>query len=167
MSESSKEVVRLRVVTSADLPIFFTHQLDTEACRMAAFTADDPTDRAAFDAHWAKIFASDTVIVRTVVVRGEAGAEHVAGHIASFMRGEEREVTYWIGREFWGRGVATRALKLLLEEIKDRPLYGRAAADNAPSIRVLEKCGFVEVARERGFANARGEEIEEVVMRLR
>ncbi len=160
-------MVSLRAVIPSDLPAIFTHQLDAEACRMAAFTADDPTDRAAFDAHWAKIFASDTVIVRTVVVRGEAGAEHVAGHIASFLRGEEREVTYWIGREFWGRGVATWALRLLLEEDGTRPIFGRAAADNKPSIRVLEKCGFVEVARERGFANARGEEIEEVVMRLR
>jgi RimJ/RimL family protein N-acetyltransferase len=160
-------MVSLRAVIPSDLPAIFTHQLDTEACRMAAFTADDPTDRAAFDAHWAKIFASDTVIVRTVVVRGEAGAEHVAGHIASFMRGEEREVTYWIGREFWGRGVATWALRLLLEEDGTRPIFGRAAADNKPSIRVLEKCGFVEARRERGFANARGEEIEEVVMRLR
>jgi RimJ/RimL family protein N-acetyltransferase len=160
-------MVSLRAVIPSDLPAIFTHQLDTEACRMAAFTADDPTDRAAFDAHWAKIFASDTVIVRTVVVRGEAGAEHVAGHIASFLRGEEREVTYWIGREFWGRGVATWALRLLLEEDGTRPIFGRAAADNKPSIRVLEKCGFVEARRERGFANARGEEIEEVVMRLR
>lgn len=166
MGGSAQEVM-LRTVCPHDLPTFFTHQLDTEACRMAAFTADDPSDRAAFDAHWAKILAKHKVIARTVVVRDDAGAEHVAGHIASFMRGEEREVTYWIGREHWGKGVATRALKLLLEEDQTRPMYGRAAADNAPSIRVLEKCGFVEIARERGFANARGCEIEEVVMRLR
>jgi RimJ/RimL family protein N-acetyltransferase len=158
--------ISIRPVQPLDLPTCFAHQLDTEACRMAAFTSDDPTDRAAFDAHWAKILAKDTVIVRTVVVRDETGAEHVAGHIASFMRGEEREVTYWIGREFWGKGVATRALKLLLEEDRTRPIYGRAAADNTPSIRVLEKCGFVEDRRERGFANARGCEIEEVVMWL-
>ncbi|MBX3402333.1 MAG: GNAT family N-acetyltransferase [Phycisphaeraceae bacterium] len=157
----------LRSVIHSDLPNFFAHQLDTEACRMAAFTSDDPTDRAAFDAHWAKILAKDTVIVRTVIVRDSARAEHVAGHIASFIRGEEREVTYWIGREFWGKGVATRALQGLLDEVKGRPVFGRAAADNAPSIRVLLKCGFVEARRERGFANARGEEIEEVVMVLR
>lgn len=159
-------MIALRRVADTDLRVFFAHQLDTEACRMAAFTADDPTDRAAFDAHWAKILAKGTVIVRTVVVRDAAGAEHVAGHIASFTRGEAREVTYWIGREHWGKGVATRALKLLLEEDQTRPIHGRAAADNAPSIRVLEKCRFVEDRRERGFANARGEEIEEVVMML-
>lgn len=160
-------MIALRRVADTDLRVFFAHQLDTEACRMAAFTSDDPTDRAAFDAHWAKILAKDTVVVRTVVVRDGLGAERVAGHIASFMRGDEREVTYWIGREFWGRGVATRALELLLEEVIDRPIHGRAAADNAPSIRVMERCGFVEHRRERGFANARGEEIEELVMVLR
>lgn len=164
---TSRPGISLRPIAASDLPIFFAHQLDTEACRMAAFTSDDPTDRAAFDAHWAKILAKDTVIARTVVVRDDAGEEHVAGHIASFMRGDDREVTYWIGREHWGDGVATRALKLLLEEDQTRPMYGRAAADNAPSIRVMLKCGFIEDRRERGFANARGEEIEEVVMRLR
>ncbi len=159
-------MVSIRAVIPADLPVLFTHQLDGDACRMAAFTSDDPTDRAAFDAHWTRILAKDTVVARTVVVRDQKATEQVAGHIASFMRGDDREVTYWIGREHWGKGVATRALKLLLEEDNDRPIHGRAAADNTPSIRVLEKCGFVEVARERGFANARGCEIEELVMRL-
>ncbi len=159
-------MVALRHVGPSDLPVLYAHQLDAAACHMAAFTSDDPTDRAAFDAHWVKILAKDTVIARTIVVRDAAGAEHVAGHIASFMRDADREVTYWIGREFWGKGVATRPLKLLLEEVTDRPIYGDAAADNTPSIRVLEKCGFIEDRRERGFANARGEEIEEVVMRL-
>ncbi|MBX3406737.1 MAG: GNAT family N-acetyltransferase [Phycisphaeraceae bacterium] len=159
-------MIALRRVADTDLPTLFTHQLDAAACHMAAFTSDDPTDRAAFDAHWAKILAKDTVIVRTVIVRDSAGPEQVAGHIASFMRGDEREVTYWIGREFWGKGVATRALQGLLDEVKDRPIFGRAAADNAPSIRVLLKCGFIEDRRERGFANARSCEIEEVVMVL-
>lgn len=155
----------LRQVLPADLSALFEHQLDTEACRMAAFTADDPTDRAAFDAHWARVLAKDTITMRTIVVSDAAGNEHLAGHIASFMRDDEREVTYWIGREFWGGGVATQALKLLLKAVKERPIYGRAAADNTPSIRVMLKCGFVEDRRERGFANARGCEIEEVVMR--
>lgn len=159
-------MIALRRVADTDLPVFFSHQLDTEACRMAAFTADDPTDRAAFDAHWARVLSKDSITIRTIVVSDAAGAEQIAGHIASFMRGDDREVTYWIGREFWGRGVATRALRLLLEEVAHRPIYGRAAADNTPSIRVMLKCGFVEDRRERGFANARREEIEEVVMKL-
>src|SRR4029453_19193159 len=74
--------------------------------------------------------------------------------------------TYWIGREFWGRGIATQALAVLLSAVKTRPLYARAAKDNIASLRVLEKCGFTITGYERGFANARGEEIEEVVLEL-
>jgi RimJ/RimL family protein N-acetyltransferase len=57
-------------------------------------------------------------------------------------------------------------LRELLGVVPDRPLYARAAADNAGSVRVLEKCGFVLTGHERGFANARGEEIDEVVLTL-
>ena len=77
------------------------------------------------------------------------------------------EVTYWIGREFWGQGIATKALAALLSTVKTRPLYARAARDNIASLRVLEKCGFMIAGYERGFANARGEEVEEVVLELR
>ncbi len=152
--------VALRPVTDDDLPIFFDHQLDPAANRMAAFTRGDPADRAAFTAHWAKIRGDDTVTLRTILLDGR-----VAGHIASFERFGEPEVTYWIGREYWGRGVATAALRAFLAEIPARPLYARAAADNSASIRVLEKCGFTVSGRDRGFANARGEEVEELILR--
>ena len=78
----------------------------------------------------------------------------------------EREVTYWIGREFWGQGVGTAALQALLALDPTRPMFGRAAKDNNGSIRVLEKCGFVRVGEDTGFATARGEEIEEVILKL-
>ena len=153
--------VTLREVRDTDLPIFFEHQQDKDAVYMAAFTHKDPTDRTAFDAHWAKIRASESVINRTIEVDGR-----VAGHIASFDMFGDREITYWIGREYWGQGVATAALTRLLETETIRPLYGRAAKDNIGSIRVLEKCGFVLVGEDKGFANARQEEIAEVVLKL-
>jgi RimJ/RimL family protein N-acetyltransferase len=156
------EQVTLREVTEDDLPVFFANQLDPEAGRMAAFTARDPSDRDAFMAHWAKIMASDDKINRTILVDGR-----VAGYIVCFEWHGRREVGYWLGREFWGRGIATRALAQLLDIVKERPLYASAARDNAGSIRVLEKCGFVLTGYARGFANARGEEIEEAVMELR
>ena len=77
------------------------------------------------------------------------------------------EVTYWIGREFWGKGIATKALAVFLSSVKPRPLYARTAKDNIASLRVLEKCGFTIAGYERGFANARGEEVDEVVLELR
>ena len=87
-------------------------------------------------------------------------------HIASFEQGGEREVTYWIDRAHWGRGIATRALRSLLAELPMRPLHARAAADNAASIRVLTNCGFVVCGADRGFAAARGAEIDELLLRL-
>ncbi|MFB6958218.1 GNAT family N-acetyltransferase [Streptomyces sp. NPDC056309] len=154
--------VSLREVRDDDLPVFYVHSNDPEGIRMAAFTAKDPSDRTHFEAHWARIRQDPSVIMRTVVGEGD----EIVGHAAVFGPTEEREVTYWIGREYWGRGAATAALQELLSIVQERPLRARAAADNGGSIRVLEKCGFVVVGIERGFANARGQEIDEVVLTL-
>ncbi|MEU2064463.1 GNAT family N-acetyltransferase [Streptomyces sp. NPDC013455] len=150
----------LRAVQDGDLPVFFRQMTDPVAVRMAAFGPEDNGDRAAFDAWWHRIRASDAV-PRTVLADGR-----VVGSTAVYGEAGGREVTYWIDRACWGRGVATAALRALLAEVPERPLYARAAADNTASLRVLEKCGFRETARARGFANGRGEEIEEVVLRL-
>jgi RimJ/RimL family protein N-acetyltransferase len=47
-----------------------------------------------------------------------------------------------------------------------RPIYARVAKDNVASLRVLEKCGFTITGQAKGFANARGEEIEEWILEL-
>ncbi|MFE7194329.1 GNAT family N-acetyltransferase [Kitasatospora sp. NPDC057541] len=154
--------VTLREVRDGDLPVLFAQTSDPEGIRLAAFTAEDPSDRVWFDAHWERLRRDPAVLVRTVVgVDGE-----VLGHVGVFGPPGEREVTYWIGREYWGRGAATAALRELLAALLERPLHARVAADNGGSVRVLEKCGFVVTRRERGFANARGEEIDEVVLTL-
>ena len=156
--------VLLREVTEDDLVIFFEQQHDPDANWMAAFTAKDPTDWAAFAAKWAKILDDRTGTAKTIVCGGR-----VAGYLLNFIApwSGQREVSYWIERDHWGRGLATRALAAFVGGLAARPLYARAAADNVASIRVLEKCGFVLIGRDRGFANARGAEIEEVVMELR
>ncbi|SDM11282.1 GNAT family N-acetyltransferase [Streptomyces wuyuanensis] len=152
--------VALREVRTGDLDVFFTLMQDPEAGRMAAFTAEDPGDRARFDAHWERILRTDDVN-RTVLVDGA-----VAGHAAVYGPPGEREVTYWIDRAHWGRGVATAALRALLLLVPERPLHARAAADNAGSLRVLAKCGFTVTGRDSGYAHARGEETEELLLRL-
>jgi RimJ/RimL family protein N-acetyltransferase len=76
-----------------------------------------------------------------------------------------REVTYWIGRSYWGKGIAT-CLNAFLTVDPSRPLDARVAYDNVASRRVLEKCGFRVIATERSFAQARSAEIEEFVLRL-
>ena len=151
----------LRDVIDDDLPIFFEQQLDPDANYMAAFTTKDPTDRDAFTAHWARIRADETIINRTILCDGQ-----VAGSVASFEDFGQLEVTYWLGREFWGKGIATRALAALLAYQTTRPIYARAAKDNLASLRVLQKCGFVITGEDKGFANARGQEIEEYMLTL-
>ena len=158
---SSFEGLTLREVESSDLETFYEHQLDPEAIRMAAFIFRDPKDKAAFDAHWDKILKSSQNINRTIVAEGQ-----VAGYIACFPGGENLEVTYWIGREFWGRGLATQALKKMLQLVVDRPIFARVATDNIGSIRVLQKCGFKIIGKNKGFANGRGKETEEYILRL-
>jgi len=130
-------VVTIRPVEEMDLPIFYEHQTDSIANEMAAVPA---RDRASFDARWASIRADDTGLARTIVVDGT-----VVGMILSWVDGTNRWVGYWIGREHWGRGYATRALGLLVDEIPDRPIHASIADSNIGSRRVLEKCGFVRV----------------------
>jgi len=153
--------IQLRDVEGEDLPIFFEQESDPAAVHMAAFTAEDPSDKEAFDAHWARISADETIIIRTILFEGR-----VAGHIVSFERFGDLEVSYWLGKENWGKGLATEALAAFLEIQKARPLYARAAKDNFASIRVLEKCGFKISGHDNFFANARGQEIEEVILKL-
>jgi RimJ/RimL family protein N-acetyltransferase len=151
----------LREVRDEDLPMLFEQWADPVAARMAAFTASDHMDRDAFERRWVRLRADETLINRAIVVDGE-----VAGTIGSWGDPREREVTYWIGRSFWGRGIATAALGAFLAVDPTRPLHGRVASDNVASRRVLEKCGFRVVATDRGYAEARSAEIEELVLRL-
>jgi RimJ/RimL family protein N-acetyltransferase len=131
--------VRLREVEESDLPFFFEHQLDPEATHMAGFPS---RGRDSFMAHWNRILEDRSVVKKTVVFEGG-----VAGNIVSFVKSGEREVGYWIGREFWGRGVATLALAGFLRLEARRPLYAGVARHNAASLRVLQKCGF-RISRE-------------------
>ncbi|WP_031082036.1 GNAT family N-acetyltransferase [Streptomyces sp. NRRL WC-3549] len=153
--------VVLREVRDGDLPLLFAFMSDPAATRMAAFTSAEPANRAMFDAHWQRIRASDTVVIRTVLADGV-----VVGTAGVYGPPAEREVTYWIDRAHWGRGLATAALRALLESVPERPLLARAAADNAGSVRVLQKCGFTVTGRDRGYAEARGEETDELLFRL-
>ncbi|MEE1770452.1 MULTISPECIES: GNAT family N-acetyltransferase [unclassified Streptomyces] len=153
--------ISLREVQDGDLPLFFAFMSDPESVRAAAFTSEDPTDRHAFDAHWRRILADGSVVMRTVVADGT-----VVGNAGVYGPLGEREVTYWIDRARWGRGLATAALSALLDAVPERPLHARAAADNAGSRRVLEKCGFTVTGTDRGYAHARGAETDELLFTL-
>jgi RimJ/RimL family protein N-acetyltransferase len=148
-------MVLLRNVTDEDLPIFFEHQRDAAALRMAAFPS---RERDAFLTHWRTNVLRPANLTRTIVVGGA-----VAGYIGSWEQDGKRFVAYWIGREHWGKGIATRALSefLVLEPI--RPLHARVAVHNVASIRVLEKCGFRTVAQDN---QPHADGVAEVLMTL-
>ena len=143
------------------MPLFFEHQRDSVASHMAAFGPARPDDRNAFEVRWSHLLADEHIATRTVVLD-----EVAVGHVLSFVLFGEREVSYWIARELWGRGIATMALQLFIAEQAERPLHARAAKDNAASIRVLRKCGFVVCGEGRALAEARGCEVDEFVFRL-
>jgi len=128
---------------------------------MAAFTAEDPDDRRAFDAHMARVRSSPDITLRAITCDGP-----LVGSIASFVSGDQTEVTYWIDRPAWGRGIASQALELLLKLVVFRPLHARAASDNIASLRVLQKAGFDIAGTENSYAPGRGREIEETILRL-
>ncbi len=150
--------VTFRAVQDADLPILFEHQRDPETVKMSAFPA---RERVVFTAHWAKIRANPDVVLRTIVVDGQ-----MAGSIVSWEQDGHREVGYGVGPEFWGRGIATRALAAFLQEVTERPLFGYTAEHNVASMRVLEKCGFVRAGETKGVLNVGGELVTEVFYRL-
>jgi RimJ/RimL family protein N-acetyltransferase len=151
----------LRPLLPEDLPAVHAHQRSPAAVRMAAFTPEDPDDRAAFDARWARILADPAVVARAVVLDGE-----VVGSVSVYGGPGEREVTYWISPAHWGRGLATRALAAVLTEVAERPLHARAARDNHASLRVLAKCGFTVCGEASGYAHGRGEVTGEFLLRL-
>ena len=153
--------VILRDLAESDLPILFEHQNDLEASRMAAFLPRDPSDRDAFMTHWTRILADPTLTKKAILWNGQ-----VAGSIGSFLWDGKPQVTYWLGKAFWGNGIATLALTEFLRIFNKRPLYASAAKDNAASSRVLEKCGFAIRGYGKAFAQARGTEIEEVFFEL-
>jgi RimJ/RimL family protein N-acetyltransferase len=128
------EGLSLREVTLDDVAEFYRHQVDPAAYRMAAFP---PREEEAFLAHWTRIRADETVLARAIVFDGR-----VVGYVAAFDQDGRRHVGYWIGREHWGRGIATRALAGFLSEMRTRPVYARVARHNGASLRVLQKCGF-------------------------
>jgi len=139
--------ISLREVRESDLPIFFEQQLDPDASRMASFPA---RSRDEFRAHWAKSLSERTAILRTIVVNG-----NVAGNIIGWGAADEPKVGYWLGKEHWGKGIASEALSQFLVEVAVRPLYARVAKQNLASIRVLQKCGF-EMYGEDTFTDPEG-----------
>lgn len=153
--------IELRDLDDDDLDAIFEMMRDPVSVERAAFTAADPDDRAAFDAWIARERSSPDVSMWVVTENGG-----FAGTAALFTVDGDREVTYWIARHGWGRGVGTTSLRLLVAREPERPLFARCAAHNLASLAVLAKVGFTEVERGSAFAPGAGREVDEIVLTL-
>lgn len=128
---------------------------------MAAFTRADPADRAAFDAHYQRVRSDPDATNLAIEADGA-----LAGMIASFTVEGERELTYWIDPERWGRGIASEAVEIFIRRETRRPLFARAAAHNLGSSKVLLRNGFVKIGEETSWAAGVGQDVIEHVYRL-
>lgn len=151
--------ITLHDVSQDDLPILFEHQLDPDAVKMAAFPS---RDREAFMAHWAKIMADEKVINKTILFD-----DQVAGSIACFEMDGKREIGYWIGKEYWGKGIGSESLKQLLGQVKMRPLYAHVVKHNVAFQRVLQKCGFLVIGEDQWTPSPEIGEVEELILELK
>ncbi len=153
--------IQLRPTEISDLDSLFQFQQDKEGAYLAAFMPKDPADKSAYLSKYTKLLRDPTVNNQTILIDYV-----IVGSIAKFVMEGDAEITYWIDRKFWGRGIATKALKEFLAIETSRPMFARVAFDNLGSQKVLEKCGFVKIGSDRGFANARQTEIEEFIYKL-
>ncbi len=158
---TNKLEIKLRPTEIADLETLFQFQLDREGGYLAAFMPKDPTDKSGYINKYTKLLDDPTVNNQTILLDNV-----IVGSIAKFEMEGDAEITYWIDRKFWGKGIATSALKELLAIEKMRPIFARVAFDNIGSQKILEKCGFIKIGNDKGFANARQMEIEEFIYKL-
>ena len=155
------KTITLTETTADDLHLLFEFQLDEEANYLAAFTAKDISDKVAYLEKYTKHLADPTITMRTIKANDE-----IVGSVAKYMMEGDAEITYGIDKKYWRQGIATAALADFLKIELARPIFGRVAFDNYGSQKVLEKCGFIRIGSDRGFANARQAEIEEYIYKL-
>ena len=154
-------LVALRPVEDGDLGALFEQMRDPEGVQMAAFTAEDPDDRHAFDAHMARVRRFAGHHLEGGDLRWAPRREHRQLPVRGPDRGHPLDGSRALGEGHRdpGPGAAT-------ETGAGRPLYALAASDNAGSLRVLRKCGFQPIGTEKSFAAGRNEDIKETILRL-
>lgn len=155
--------ITLRDVERADLDTLFDWQRDPESCALAFVK---PRTRETFDAAWAKVFGGRVDPHSGIRAKLILADDTPCGSIGTHRTDGELQVGYLIARPFWNRGIATRALALLLEEFRFRPLHARAAARNTGSIKVLLKNGFRITGTKWGDETERYIACEEIIFIL-
>lgn len=105
-----------------------------------------------------------------ITVKGDSGGP--VGSVGVGLHDERRrgELGFWIGREYWGRGYASEAARRMVsfatETLCVPRLTGTVAADNAASLAVLGRLGFVETGRGEKRVPSTGEMREVIFFEL-
>lgn len=153
--------IQLTATTANDLETLFEFQRDPEGVFMAAFTPKEPGDKDNYINMYSGFITDPSIIMMTIWLN-----DRIVGSISRYVMEGDHEITYWIDRKCWGRGIATIALKIFLEIDQIRPLFGRTAIDNIGSQRVLENNGFLKIGEDSDFANGRQMDLKEYIFKL-
>lgn len=100
---------------------------------------------------WRRSICIDDRSIGMVTVYPESGNDRCRAHLG-----------YAVSKEYWNKGIASRALKLSINQvIKDYPevvrLEALVSVENKASQRVLEKCGFLKEGLLRKYSYVKGE----------
>lgn len=164
MTKKEQIEIELREVHDDDLRLFFEYLQDPHAQSMAASTFEDYNDPQAFTSYWSKLRKNTEATVRAITLAGDSN--QVAGHISVAPNGNGVQVRYWVDRSMWGQGIATSALRAILDEVEERPIFAHISRSNEPGAVVLVRNGFNQVSEETGFNVEKGRMIDDVIYRL-
>lgn len=155
------KAVQLRPVQAGDIALFFEHHLQVRPMPASASPAEREARKATFVERWEQMLADEKVLARTIVCEGA-----VAGYVAHIIQREKPSIASWLGREHWGKGIATQAVRDFLALVEVRPVYARVAYDNLAALTVLRKIGFEIVGHDSFFSEVHGYEIDEIILAL-
>ena len=152
---------QLRPVLASDIDLFFEHHLELRPMPTGASAADLASRKATFVDRWEQMLSDERVLARTILWKGA-----VAGYVAYLIQRDKPSISCWLGRDYWGKGLATQGVRGFLDLIEQRPVYARVAFDNLAAMQVLRHTGFAIVGHDSFFSEAHGYEIDEIILAL-
>jgi len=143
--DSKHERVSVRAFGEADLPQLVHHGNDIAVWRTLRDRFPYPYSEADARA-WLDFVATAQPVTNFAIAYDDACVGGIGYLRRTDVERHSAEVGYWLGKEFWGRGIATTALSLFVAHVFETSDLIRLDATvfdtNPASARVLEKCGF-------------------------
>jgi diamine N-acetyltransferase len=153
------ERVRLRKIERADLPTLHRWMNDRDVMAWARFSPDHMVSLAALEKEYEKELAGEEHERFTLFIEERATGKSIGWTTVRTWDRKHVNANVGIGlgeKEYWGQGLGTEAVTLLLEVVFDQQGWHRAElytlADNERAIRSAEKCGFRRCAMEQESA---------------